>query len=294
MRLGTTFSHKYAKQLNLDWQEAAHQIISLPDLQVIRLCAYWDTIQPARDQFDTSWLDGLITLAHQYDKQIVLAIGRKVPRWPEFHEPVWALESALVLHQALLEFIQRLVEYYHRQQIIDVWQVENEPLWDFGQTQYPIETSVWQQMVDWVSNYTNQPVMSTTSGERGDWPATAEPVDVLGINIYPFVYDEEKSEFRSQLIPADIWQAKVAALDKPVWVAELQAEPWLQPGQDILNPSDWQAHFSLQQIKQNLRLVRQVGFDTVLLWGAEWWLAVKQHYGINHFWQFAHQLAGDN
>src|SRR3989344_8838150 len=87
---GVTFSTLQAEQLGLDWQSV--YIAMLDDLKVrdIRIPAYWQRVEPKKDTYDWSELDFQITEARARDAHVILAVGRRLPRWPECHIPDWA------------------------------------------------------------------------------------------------------------------------------------------------------------------------------------------------------------
>ena len=81
--LGATFSHPYAEYLGNDWR--ANYIALLDDLGIkhLRLVAYWDKIEKIPGEYDFSDMDWEVAQAREHKANIILAFGRKVPRWPE-------------------------------------------------------------------------------------------------------------------------------------------------------------------------------------------------------------------
>src|SRR3972149_7837847 len=137
MKVGATFSNKYCFELGLEPLAALEEILKMLPLQTVRLCAYWDEIEQKEGNFDFSLLDGQIKLIGK-KTDLVIALGRKVPRWPEFHEPVWALsKDKEFLISALQNYIKKTVEKYKSLENLKMWQVENEPFVKFGQSQHP-------------------------------------------------------------------------------------------------------------------------------------------------------------
>ena len=123
MKFGATFSNKYCFELGLEPLAALEEILKMLPLQTVRLCAYWDEIEQKEGNFDFSLLDGQIKLIGK-KTDLVIALGRKVPRWPEFHEPVWALsKDKEFLISALQNYIKKTVEKYKSLENLKMWQV---------------------------------------------------------------------------------------------------------------------------------------------------------------------------
>src|SRR3989344_3987172 len=73
-------------------------------------------------------LDYQIAEAERVGAEVVLAVGRRLPRWPECHIPEWASKLDVVNNNtAQLEYVTQVVERYRNSPAIKIWQVENEP-----------------------------------------------------------------------------------------------------------------------------------------------------------------------
>src|SRR3990167_1148280 len=88
MPIGTTYSHKFAKYLQLDHQKSFNDIIAL-NFNIIRLCCYWDEIQPTKTSYDFSSIQWMLDVCEKHNQNVVLTIGMKAPRYPEFYIPSW-------------------------------------------------------------------------------------------------------------------------------------------------------------------------------------------------------------
>ena len=75
--------------------------------------------------------DGLVQLIEEAEKRgvkIILAVGRRLPRWPECHLPDWLKhESDEVQKENMLPMLKEVVTHYKDYESIVAWQVENEP-----------------------------------------------------------------------------------------------------------------------------------------------------------------------
>ncbi len=272
---GTTFSQKYCKELNLDWKKTYENILSAFNFKVIRLCAYWDLLESKPKNFNFQDLDYQINLAKKYNIKVVLALGRKVPRWPEFHEPGWALKKDYkFLEENLLNYLKIVVEKYKNQDIIHNWQIENEPLWDFGKKVFPLKQSTLKKEVNLIKNLDSRKIIITETAEHRSWRKVAQIADIVGINIYPIVYNNGKQI--TQKFSKAKYKIKSLFIKKPIIVTELQAEPWEKDHVCNLEKCDWKKSISIKKLKKNLHLAESLGVKEIWLWGAEWWIWLEK------------------
>jgi beta-galactosidase GanA len=131
---GITFSKQQAENFGLDWRKSYTDILDDLDVKYIRLSAYWTEIEAKRGEFNFEILDWQIEEAKKRDAKILLAIGRKLPRWPECHIPSWAIDlSREAQNQAVQEMLEEVIAHYKNEPAIWAWQVENEPFFPFGE-----------------------------------------------------------------------------------------------------------------------------------------------------------------
>jgi len=294
---GVTFSQKYAFDLELDWQKTYLAI--LDDLKVsnVRLIAYWDEIESVQDTFEFSNLDWQIEQAQDRGVGIILVVGRRTPRWPECHDPVWLSRLApLAIEQQQLEFIKAVVERYKDNPSIKYWQVENEPLFAwFGQCPKPSKKFLKQE-VDLVRSLDSRPIVITDSGELNHWQGAASLADVLGTTMYRIVWNKYFGFWDYFFVPpaayrykADITKFLHKDLNRVI-VTELQMEPWTMDQRMVnLSLEDQQKSFTLERFKDNINYVEKTGFSEVYLWGAEYWYWLAQK-GHSEIWQAAKKL----
>jgi len=89
-KFGVTFSTVYADRLGLDYKETFAGILDNLGVRNFRLVAYWPEIEGKKDQYDFSRLDWLVEQVEKNNGEVILTLGRKVPRFPECHIPDWA------------------------------------------------------------------------------------------------------------------------------------------------------------------------------------------------------------
>jgi len=125
---GATFSTMHAESLELNWRTAYLAMLDELKVRNIRIPAYWPRVEPERGVFAWNELDFQLSEAKARGADVVLAIGRRLPRWPECHIPQWAWSLSWEEQKAeLREYITAVVERYKGNSAITHWQIENEP-----------------------------------------------------------------------------------------------------------------------------------------------------------------------
>jgi len=299
MNWGVTFSSAYAKdELGLDWKEV--YLALLDDLRVdhLRLPAYWNQIEKVKGQYDFSYLDWQIDEAVKRNVKIVLVVGRRLPRWPECHDPSWISGmNPVEVDQKLMEFVGTVTRRYAGNKQIIYFQVENEPyLTTFGICPKP-DTSVLKEEIELVKKLTGKPVLVTDSGELSTWwPISHSGGDILGTTLYRVVYNPTVGYFRWFTPPFFYW-ARVQLIEKisplkRVIVAELQAESWHKAGENLatMTPAELNLSMSINQFRENISFTRRAGFDEAYLWGVEWWYLMKSQKNDPSYWNEAKKL----
>jgi len=284
MNWGVTFSPLYAQnELGVDWRAAYTAI--LDDLKVsrIRLSAYWNQIEAAEGKYDFADLDWQISEAGKRNVKIILAVGRRLPRWPECHDPLWVRNrNSIEVDERQLKYVEAVAKRYAGNKNIIYFQVENEPyLSTFGICP-PANTELLKDEIKAVKKITGKPILVTDSGELSTWwPISRSGGDVLGTTLYRVVYNPYIGYFRWFTPPFFYW-ARVQLLQqftpiKKVIVAELQAESWHKADQNLaqMTQAELNESMSLEQFKRNIKFTRQSGFDEAYLWGVEWWYVMK-------------------
>lgn len=296
---GVTFSQKFAQEMGLDWQDAYLAILNDLGVDKLRLVAYWPILEPKPGQYSFEDLDWQIREAARRDVQVILAIGRKVPRWPECHIPDWAKNlSEAEQQEKILALLTEIVKHYQGNRTIKYWQVENEPfLKGFGQCP-PLDKEFLDKEISLVRqlDFDQRPIIVTASGELSCWLGPAFRADVFGTTLYRIVWIEKIGHFKYP-IPA-VFYYKRAKLVKRLTgveraiIVELQAEPWGPSA--LYETAIWKQAKSmdLDKFKGIIDYTRRTGFDEAYLWGVEWWYWRKEQ-GNNTLWQEAKKLWAD-
>ncbi len=291
---GVTFNYQYASQeLGLNWTETYWAIINDLGVKDIRLAMPWNSIEENNNQYNFTDFEWMVEEAQKRDINIILAIGRRTPRWPECHAPVWVEKLDKNKQQKeTLEMLTQVVNHFKKYKNIKAWQVENEPLLNLFGKCPPADFKFLKKEVALVKTLDSRPVVVTDTGELSDWHQAASLADIFGITMYKIVWNKYIGVWRYPWPPAYYYykakKIKKRYDLKKVIVAELQAEPW-GTGKSITAMSliDQFELFNRDDFEHNLNYVRQAGFDEAYLWGVEWWYWLKQKKNVNEFWNTA-------
>ena len=278
---GVTYSPTYAEYLGLDPVVTFNDLLNDLHPAHVRLVTYWETLETQPGQIDFASVDRLLGLATTHGTDVVLIIGHKQPRWPECHHPAW-YESLNPdqQRQAVLDFVEAEVNHFKTFAIISRWQVENEPLFPYGDN-CPLHTRAQlREEINLVKGLDSRPVILTDSGEKGDWFRVASLADIFGSTMYRTVYNPNYGGYVSYHLPPAFYRVRAGMLQlftgtREIIGVELQAEPWF--ARDI-NDTTLEEQYELmnaQKLADNVNYARQAGFAENYLWGAEWWYWLK-------------------
>lgn len=276
---GMSFNTPYARELGLDWQVTYDAILHNLGVRHLRLAAHWPMVEPVAGTYNFTELDYQISNAEAVGAEVVLAVGRRLPRWPECHTPDWARELPLVERQAAqLDYMTAVVERYKDSPAITHWQVENEPFLELFAFEHcgELDEDFLAAEIDLVRSLdSSRPILVTDSGNLGTWHKAYQYGDVFGTSVYVHFWNPELGQFRTWL-PPWFYRAKerVMALrygTQPTLLIELSAEPWLlEPIVDV--PLDVQfTRMDVEKFDDILDYAAGTRYGMQYLWGAEWW-----------------------
>lgn len=293
---GVSFAAPQAEYLGLNPNETYLAILDDLGARNIRISVYWNQIEKNSGVYDFSQLDWQMDEAEKRNAQIILAIGRRVPRWPECHTPLWAKQEGLEReNQYLLRYLEQIVIHYRDHPALRIWQVENEAFLNLFGICPKRNKKLLLQEIDLVKRLDqNHPIMITDSGEFGSWFRTRHLGDYLGTSIYRVVAQSWSGYIKyGGFIPPAHYRIKAWLTRKPVLeiiISELQAEPWT-PAELLKTPlSEQYRSMSPEQFLKNIAFARKTGFQEIYLWGAEWWYWMSKIQGEPIFWQEARKL----
>lgn len=298
VKLGITFSSRYAEDIGLDWKKNFIAILDELKITKIRIPVYWDLVEPTEGKYDFADIDWQLKEAEKRDAEIILVVGQKVPRWPECYAPEWINNDAGKRKAKLLEMISSVVERYKNNATVKYWQVENEPFLKFGICP-PLDVNLLDSEIALVRKLDpTRKVIVTDSGELSMWYQAASRADIFGTTMYRTIWKKEIGYFNYPIGPR-FFQVKYlinkifAKNDKAI-VIELQAEPWIN-GWTVSQGLDEQfKSMNSQQLQENVEFAKRVGFPEVYLWGAEWWYWLKTTQNHPELWDTAKILFNQN
>jgi hypothetical protein len=298
---GVTFSAPYAEGLGLDWKKVYVEMLDDLKPKYVRLSAYWNSNEPVMGEYeflknDNAALNFQINEASKRGVKIVLAVGRRLPRWPECHDPDWIHNlSPEVLKNEQLSYIETVINFYQNNQNIIAWQVENEPfLGTFGICP-PLDESFFDSELALVKKLDiGRPIIVTDSGELSMWFKSGSRGDIFGTTFYRYVFSDVFKRYWTNYIPAVYYRFKAGVLtllnfSKPVVIMELQAEPWTTKGIPNTPIEEQFKTMSLDKFNTITGIAHSTGFTPQYLWGVEWWYWMKQK-DHPEFWQAAKEL----
>lgn len=298
---GTTFSNRYSEQMGLNWRETYLNILDDLGAKNLRLITYWDEIEKNPDVYDFSNIKWQVEEAQKRNLNVILSIGRKVPRYPECFEPSWwkELPSDSLKEQALLNYVKATVKEFRNFSSINMWQVENEPFWPFGTCSNPeIKKELVEKEIDLVRNMDKRPILVQDSGEGGFWRPTYELGDYLGISMYRKIWYDFWHIFAGKFIyfqyPLGYWTYKIKAnlvgvpVDR-IYITELQGEPWGPGINSGLSQEESDKTMSRVDFISTINYAQKSGFKNLYLWGVEWWYFQKLN-GNSYYWDTARAL----
>lgn len=289
---GVSFSRFHADELRLDWKETYLAILNDLRVRNFRFSAHWPLTEPKDGQYNFDELDFQIKEAQKVGASVILAVGRRLPGWPECHEPEWIKvesekfkvesEKKKFKQDKILRYIETVINRYKEYSNIKYWQVENEPYLTFfsRSTCGSLDEDFLKEEIRLVKKLDPiKPILITDSGEFGSWFKAYKRGDVFGTSMYLYIWNRTIGPFRYPITPlffkikrnfVEIFLGK-----KPVVVIELSTEPWLlQPIVDT--PIGTQLErMGIDKFNEVVEFSSKTSFDIFYLWGSEWWYWMK-------------------
>ena len=283
-RIGVSFSEKRSIELGLNWQDNFTALLDDMNIRSFRLMSYWDVHEATRGKMDFSSLDWQMNEAAKRGAKVSLAIGLRQPRWPECHEPDWAKElGGNAWKQALYAYIEAVVKRYENSPALESWQLENEAVNDWFGECGKADVERLNEEFSLVKKLSKKPVWMSLSDQHG-FPINPPVPDEFGFSVYRIVWSEKTEPYKGYLTyPTPIWYHRMRAAlitaytGKPIFIHELQLEPWGPRDTRDLDVYEQDKSMSREQIKKNLYFAREIGAHDIYTWGGEWWYWRKVH-----------------
>jgi len=293
---GVNFSQKHAQSMGLDWKSTYLALIDDLGAKNLKVATYWDLLSPEENDYNFEDLSWQINTAKEKNVRILLVIGMKTPRWPECHIPEWAKKlSKQGQQEEILKLLEEIVIKYSQSDAIWAWQIENEPLYSFGECPW-IDEKFLRQEIKTVRNSDprNRPIIISDSGEWSFWLKVGQLGDIISPTLYRKVRMEKYDKIVSYPLPAISYWRRAVLLNflsnKKVIIGELQAEPWCKHLLYNCTLSEQEKTMNLAEFRKNIKYATNTGLDGFYLWGGEWWYWLKEKQDIPELWNEARQL----
>lgn len=293
---GVTFSPRQTEYLGLDTGAVYKALLDDMGVRRFRLMVPWYQVEQREGKFDFSDIDWYLNEAQKRDAKVILAVGRKLFRWPECHEPLWAKHlSADEFESKLLALLEQEIRHFSEFPNIVAWQVENEVLLPFGECSPRPNLGLFKKEISLVRSLDSRPVISTESGELSAWIQIGSLVDRLGVSLYRVTNNPVFGKIYYPFRPG--FYQKKAAFSKvfnpglqDVFISELQLEPWGNKPLAELSLAEQFDRMSLERTKGIIDYAGRTGLPEIYLWGAEWWYWLKEVHKDGRFWELGKEL----
>jgi hypothetical protein len=288
VRLGVTYSPRYARHFGLEPRLLYSQMLDELGVRHVRLPLYWDEVEPEPDAHDFSELDSYLAEAEARGVELVLSLGYKQPRWPEWYAPAWTAELPVErMRERILRLVAAEVAHARHSPSIAMWQVENEPYRNFGDggDRRVLSADFLAQEIDLVRRQDHRPTLMSDSGELSSAiQVLSLPADRFGTTLYRQRWFPGIG-FWQHPLPAWFYLAKDrlarALLRKggETIIVELQAEAWFEDsaGLPYVHPDTQNREFPADLLLgANVEYARRTHAPEVYLWGVEWWYWMRE------------------
>jgi hypothetical protein len=293
---GVSFSRERSEEFGLDWKANFTALLDDMQLKHFRLMSYWSSHEKVRGQFDFTDLDWQISEAAKRGVKIDIVLGLRQPRWPECWEPSWATQlSGNEWKQAMYAYIEIVVNRYRNNPAVQNWQLENEAVnnW-FGTCSEPDRQRLDEEFALVKHLDPTHPIRMSLSDQHGLPLGTPVP-DQYGFSVYRTVWNTFGPWHFYLTYPTPIWYHRIRAMaidwiqHKPVFIHELQMEPWGPKDTAQLSVEEQDKSMSTAQIHKSIKFARQIGATDIDMWGGEWWYWRKVKFHDDSVWNAVKQ-----
>ncbi len=292
IQYGMSFNTFYAQDLGLNPRKTYDAILDELQVKHLRLAAHWPMVEPRNDVYDFSELDYQVERAEEMGADVIMAVGRRLPRWPECHVPEWATNMEWEdQQQEILDYMKVVVDRYRDSKIIKYWQLENEPYLEiFAKEQCgSFDEDFFHQELDYIRALDGtRPILVTDSGNLGKWRGPYKHGDTFGTSVYVYFWNPELGQFKTVLPP---WFYRVKKNffsliygEKEVMLIELSAEPWLLEPVTNVDAETQYTRMNVTKLNDILKYAEDTHFEKQYLWGAEWWYWLRTQ-GQPEMWE---------
>ena len=279
MIIGATYSHIQTGYLGLDHKEIFPHLLDF-GFDIIRIAAYWNEIEKSKGDFNYSMIKSMLMEFEKQNQNIVVTVGIKAPRWPEFYIPGWLENKTLEeIEPYVLMFIEKTVNELRDFRCIKYWQIENEPFDPSGPKNMTIPLGLLEKEVKLVHKLDNtRPNIITLWAneltKRNLLPLASPLSEVIGFDLY-YKVPVNRFFYHGPKDSNNTLKNIISGSLKPVWITELQAEPWEKD--KIIATDMHPKSISPQLLKRNFETALSLNPKAVFFWGFEYWYWKKKN-----------------
>lgn len=280
---GMTFSRPYSEELGLNPDEVLTTALDEVGIRRFRISAYWKILEPKEGEWHFDQLDKEISEIGKRGGRVILAIGDKLPRWPECWNPDWVKgQTRDIQRQKTLRYIEKVMTRYRDNPTIQAWQIENEPHFAYGDCPAPDYLFIQQETQFARGLDATRQIFTTDSGELSSWLTLGVFVDRLGVSVYRVVRNPLLGNFNWHywFVPPYLYQRKAMLLRpfgvKNIYVSEFQMEPWSNKALTETPIADQLTTMNVKQMKSNFSFAERMQISDIDFWGIEWWVWMKK------------------
>jgi hypothetical protein len=279
MQIGTTYARHHIMELGLSPDKAFTELLEW-NFDLVRIGTYWSHIQPTPRAFDLCALRQMLDQCQQGNQGVVLTIGMKAPRWPEYYIPNWLNTRNMdSITPWVLTYIERVITELATYSCIKYWQVENEPLDPVWPHFTAISRSLLEKEMALIRSLDQRPIhlnmFALGLAFRQAWPQAQKLGNTVGLDVYYKAPPPILSQGYLPLKDPDVWlRHRISQSRVPVWITELQAEAWER---GPVNPHIHPPSMNPELFHHNLARARLLQPEAIFLWGYEYWLWQRAH-----------------
>jgi len=274
-RYGVSFSVKQCRRFESDPEKTLAWLLDEAGFRRVRLMSYWNEHEKEKGVYDFTTLDKQLDLVEKAGGVVTMCLGVRQPRWPEFHWPDWAWEAPKPERdEALLKYVEVVVERYKDRKSIVSWQLENEALLTGFGERIEIDRARLRKEYALVKKLDTspRPVIMSTSAAWGI-PIIGPIPNMSAFSYYLIRWKDTK--YTTTYHAAFIHRIR-AFLIRLLWripsfIHELQMEPWGPKDIWEMTPEQQDQSMGPAQIHKNFGAGRKTNLYPLDLWGGEWW-----------------------
>lgn len=294
VNFGVTFSSRFARDMGLDPEQVLRATFEDLGVRSVRLPVYWDMVEIEQEVFDFSDVEWQLDMARDFGVDVIVAVGRKVPRWPECHIPRWVPENEAMRAEAAERFVRETIRWFRNRSEISTWQIENEPFLAFGICPPLSRTALDREIAVAREADPSRPILTTDSGELSMWIPAAGRGDRFGTTLYRRIWNDRFGYITYPIGPNFFrfkeFLTRMFTVQEHFSVIELQAEPWAPGSLLEVSLSEQTKTMDAEKFREITRYARQVGFPDIYFWGVEWWYWLREAKGDPSMWDAARDV----